>query len=387
MHMVTLIIVGVAVGSTVLISKSVGSGDQKTCNNAIGNTITVFLILSLIMTAILLLFTSGIVKIMDVPEDAVKEARVYLMICFAGIPFITAYNIISCIFRGLGDSKTPMYFIAVACVANVLLDLLFIGYFSMGAAGAALGTVVSQTISVIVALITIKKKETGLSVTKDDLRPNPVIYKSIFKVGTPIAVQDIFIQVSFIVITIIANGRGSTIAASVGIVEKIIGFLFLIPSAMMSSVSAISAQNVGAGEHKRAKKTLFYGLVITFTCGMIFSFICQFIAPDLVGLFTKDSEVAHLGGGYLRSYAFDCALAGLHFCFSGYFCAYGKSMISFIHNMISIVLIRIPGAYLASIWYPATLFPMGIAAPAGSLLSAIICAGIYVYMNKRKQLE
>lgn len=387
MHMVTLIIVGIAVGSTVMISQSVGSGDTQTCSKVIGNTITVFLIFSIALTALLLFFTSGIVAVMDVPSDAVKEAKQYLMICFIGVPFITAYNIISCIFRGLGDSKTPMFFIAVACVANLGLDMFFIGHCALGAMGAALGTVLSQTISVVIALITIRKRNTGLVISREDLRPERKIAKSIFKVGTPIAVQDICIQVSFILITIIANGRGSTIAASVGIVEKIIGFLFLIPSAMMSSVSAISAQNVGAGAHKRARRTLFYGVTITFTCGMIFSVICQFIAPDLVLLFTDDATVAKLGGGYLRSYAFDCAVAGIHFCFSGFFCAYGKSIISFLHNIISIVLVRIPGAYLASTLYPATLFPMGLAAPLGSLLSALICVGIYISMRRRGKLS
>lgn len=382
MHMVTLVIVGIAMGSTVMISQSVGAGNRERVSKAIGNTVTLFLILSIVFTAVLLICTKMIVRVMSAPKEAVDETRLYLMICFIGVPFITAYNIISCILRGLGDSKSPLYFVAVACVFNVVIDFLLIGHFHMGAAGAALGTVISQTISVFVALIVLSKKNLNVKLSPRDfvLDKDTLLY--ILKVGIPVSVQDLFIQISFIIITIIANKRGLIVSASVGIVEKIIGFLFLIPSAMLASVSAIAAQNIGAGEHVRAKQTLKYGIIISFFCGIIFSIICQFASPHIVDLFTDDAEVVRMGAQYLRSYVFDCALAAIHFCFSGYFCAYGRSGYSFIHNLTSAVLVRIPGAYFTSKFFPQTLYPMGWAAPAGSLFSAVICIILYMRMNR-----
>lgn len=382
MHMVTLVIVGIAMGSTVMISQSVGAGNRERVSKAIGNTVTLFLVLSIVFTAVLLFCTKMIVRVMSAPKEAVDETRLYLMICFIGVPFITAYNIISCILRGLGDSKSPLYFVAVACVFNVVIDFLLIGHFHMGAAGAALGTVISQTISVFVALIVLSKKNLNVKLSPRDfiLDKDTLLY--ILKVGIPVSVQDLFIQISFIIITIIANKRGLIVSASVGIVEKIIGFLFLIPSAMLASVSAIAAQNIGAGEHVRAKQTLKYGIIISFSCGIIFSIICQFASPHIVDLFTDNAEVVRMGAQYLRSYVFDCSLAAIHFCFSGYFCAYGRSGYSFIHNLTSAVLVRIPGAYFTSKFFPQTLYPMGWAAPAGSLFSAVICIILYMRMNR-----
>lgn len=224
----------------------------------------------------------------------------------------------------------------------------------------------------------------GFHVLKEDYKPEPAIISQLLRIGIPISLQDGLIQVSFIIITIIANGRGLIIAASVGIVEKIISFLFLIPSTMLSSISAIAAQNIGAGESRRARRTLGYGICIVLICGLIFSVICQIIPESIIGLFSDDADVIYMGADYLRSYVFDCAIAGVHFCFSGFFCAYGRSMISFIHNISAIIFVRIPGAYLASKYFPNSLFEMGMAAPLGSLLSALICIGVYIYLRRKK---
>lgn len=388
MHMITVIIVGLAMGTTVMISQAVGGSHMERAERTIGNSVSLFMAVSVFMTIILLCCTDGIIRLMSVPAAAISQAKAYLTICFIGIPFITAYNIISCIFRGLGDSKTPMYFIAVACVINIAVDLVLIGIFHMGAAGAALGTVLSQTASVIFALASVLKKgrtqdAMPLHLSKSDFVPDKDVMKNIMKIGIPVSLQDGLIQVSFIIITVIANERGLIISTSVGIVEKIIGFLFLIPSAMLSSVSAIAAQNIGTGDFKRARRTLLYGTAIAFVCGLVFSVICQFIAEPVIDLFTDSPEVIRMGSGYLRSYVFDCAIAGVHFCFSGFFCAHGRSIISFIHNIAAIVLVRIPGAYLASRFFPDSLFEMGMAAPLGSLLSALICVGVYIFLRRR----
>ena len=385
MHMLTVMIVGLAMGSTVMIGKFIGADKKEEASAAVGNTVVLFMGVAAVLTIGLLMLVHPVVRVMSTPQEAVSDTVRYLTICFMGIPFITAYNIISSIFRGMGDSKSPMYFIGIACGVNIFLDYLFIGGMRLGASGAALGTVFSQTISVLTALLVIRRKKTGISIKKYHLKPCSAVMGQILKIGIPVALQDGFIQIAFIVITIIANKRGLNDAAAVGIVEKLIGIVFLVPSTMLSAVSAISAQNIGAGKHERAVRTLKYAVMIAAGFGFTVAIITQFVSVPVVKIFTEDAAVAVMGGQYLRSYIWDCMLAGVHFCFSGYFCACGKSGISFIHNSLSIILARIPGAYLASLYFPNNLYPMGLAAPAGSILSDVICVIAFVYLNKKRK--
>ncbi len=383
MHMLTVMIVGLAMGATVSIGQATGANNRKEAASDIGNTVTLFLLLSLVLTAILLVLVKPVVSIMSTPSEAVNGTIAYLTICFIGIPFITAYNIISSILRGMGDSKSPMYFIAIACVMNIILDYIFMGALHLGPAGAALGTTLSQTVSVAVALIFLIKKEHGLSLHRTDFKPQSPIMGRILKIGVPIAMQDGLIQVAFILITIIANQRGLTDAAAVGIVEKIISFLFLVPSSMLSTVSALGAQNIGAAKPERAKQTLRYAIYLAAGFGIVISILIQFIAEPVVSLFTSDGDAILAGGQYLRGYIWDCFFAGIHFSFSGYFCACEKSGISFLHNIIAIVLMRVPGVYITSKLFPATLLPMGLATATGSLVSVIICVIAYCIIERK----
>lgn len=392
MHMLTVMIVGLAMGGTVMIGRAVGARNQEETARAVGNTITLFMVVSILLTAGLLSAVEPITALMSTPTEAVSGTISYLTICFIGIPFITAYNIISSILRGMGDSKSPMYFIAVACGVNIALDFFFIGGCGLNAAGAALGTTLSQTISVIVALAVLKKKKTGPSLTKKDFKPHRNTMRGLVKIGVPVALQDGFIQIAFIVITIIANRRGLNDAAAVGIVEKIIGILFLAPSSMLSSVSALSAQNIGAGKHDRARLTLRYAIILSVAWGTAAVLVMQLAAEPFIGLFVDEAaagsaEVIRLGGQYMHGYVWDCIVAGIHFSFSGYFCAYGLSMIPFVHNSLSILCARIPLSYFASKHFSDTLFPMGLASPAGSLVSVVICVGVFVWMRKRQFLQ
>lgn len=388
MHMITVMIVGLAMGATVTIGQAVGAKDREGVSLKVGNTVTLFMGVAIGLVVILLLFTRLIVSVMSTPAEAVQGTITYLTICFIGIPFITAYNIISSIFRGLGDSKSPMYFIAVACVTNIVLDYVFMGILHLGPAGAALGTVCSQAVSVIVSLIVILKQKEELGVSRECFRPRKQVISLILKIGIPVALQDGFIQIAFIVITIIANRRGLNDAAAVGIVEKIISFLFLVPSSMLSTVSALGAQNIGAGKPERARQTLCYATIITVCFGIGVAIIMQIIPETVVALFTdagtnSGADVVRLGGLYLRGYIFDCIFAGIHFSFSGYFCALGRSEFSFLHNILAILFIRIPGVYVTSMLFPTTLFPMGLATAAGSLFSAAICVIIFYVLQKR----
>lgn len=385
MHMLTVMIVGLAMGASVLVGRAVGAEDKALKNRAIGNTVVIFTVVSVALAVILSCLVNGIVGLMQTPLEAVSGTREYLLVCFVGVPFITAYNVISSIFRGMGDSKSPMYFIAVACVCNIALDYIFIGILGLGAMGAALGTTLAQVISVLIALLWTKKRNLIDGINRDDFKLDKSVAASIFKVGLPISAQDGFIQISFLLITIFANRRGIVDAAAVGIVEKLIGILFLVPSSLLSSVSTLCAQNFGAGKDKRAEDTLKYATLLAAGIGLIFAISFQFISAGAVSLFTKDMAVIISGEKYMKSYVWDCVAAGIHFVFSGYFCAYNKSGISFIHNTISILTARIPIAYFASVYYKDTLYPMGLAAPIGSCVSVLVCAIAYVYIHRRQE--
>ncbi len=366
MHFLTVMIVGLAMGSTVTLARAVGAKNEGGASKTIGSSVSLFIAVSVVTATVLLLIIRPIVSVMSTPVEAINGTADYLRICFIGIPFITAYNVIASIFRGIGDSKSPMYFVAVACAFNILLDFIFIGSMNMGPVGAALGTTLSQTFSVGISLFYLKRKGLGIRFHKHDLRPDRPTLSTILKIGTPIALQDGFIQIAFLAITVIANNRGLVDSAAVGIVEKLIGMLFLVPSAMLSTVSTMTA--------------------IALSYGMLMAILIQFTAEPIVGWFTSDPEVIHAGGQYFRSYVIDTVFAGIHFCLSGYFVAYGYSIVSFIHNVASIILARVPLSYIFSVNFPDTLFPMGLAAPIGSLLSVLICIGFLIWFRKHGKL-
>ena len=303
--------------------------------------------------------------------------------CFIGIPCITAYNIISAIYRAAGDPLTPLFFVGTACAVNVGLDFLLTGACGLGAAGVALGTVLAQAVSAVLAVV--HTRRTGfIRLKREDLLPDRAVIKEILRIGLPVMIQDGLIQVTFIVITVIANRRGLDDAAAVGIVEKMIGLFFMVPSAMLSTASALCSMCFGAGKDKRAGEILRFCVCAALAWGLGISVLMQFAAEGFVGLFSDSPSVVRLGGTYLRGYIWDCAMAGVHFSFSGYFCARGRSELSFIHNLLSMLCVRIPGAYFGSLYFPDTLFPMGMASTCGSLLSVVICAVFLWRLSKRK---
>ena len=399
MHMITVIIAGLAMGTTVLTARAVGACKERDAGLCAGNSLLAFLIFSVFATAILFVFCPQIVALMHTPPEAVGETLSYLGICFLGIPFISLYNSVSAVFRGAGDSKRPLYFVAASCLVNIILDVFFMGPLALGSRGAALATVLSQAFSAFLAAFVLfargKRGACGgasggargssgacVRILRGDFRMDAKVLKALLQIGLPVSAQDGFIQVSFLVITIIANSRGLSVAAAVGIVEKIICFLFLVPSSMLSAISALAAQNMGASLHARARHTLYAGMAIASAFGALFALAFQFASVPFVSLFTHDAEVVQLGGQYLRSYVFDCFFAAFHFAFSGFFCAYGYSLLSFVHNTVSILLVRIPGAYLAAKYFPGTLYPMGWAPAIGSLLSSLICLGFYLLLKR-----
>lgn len=377
MHLLVMVIAGIAMGGNVCVGRAFGEKSPENLTKSIGSSVIVFTGLALILTAVSFFCAEPIFRVLQTPQEAWNEALIYTQICFLGVPFIAAYNFIASVYRGIGDTRHPLVFVAIGGAFNIILDYILIGPMQMGATGAAIATVIAQGISVLAGFVSLRKLRIGVNLSRELIHPDKTAIHSILGVGLPIAVQDGFIQIGFLVITAIANSRGLYVSAAVGIVEKIICFFFLVPSAMLACVSAIAAQNRGAGLHKRSKQVLLDAIRICLIYGGICAVICQPCAATLVALFTSEAEVIRLGTEYLRTYSVDIAAAGVHFCFSGYFCAYSKSIWSFIHNLISVTLVRVPGTWLAAVLFPATLYEMGIVTPMGSLVSVIICIMVY----------
>ncbi len=386
MHMLTVMIVGLVMGTTISIGHALGGKQHQEIATYVGNTVLLFAGFAVVFTGLLLFLIPEILAALETPPEAFAEASQYLTICFAGLPFVIAYNVIAGIFRGLGDTRRPMYFVAIAGLVNIALDYYLIGPCQMSAAGAAWATVISEAFSVLLALLYMSRTNLGFSLTKENFHPDWYRMRSLISIGLPISCQDGFIQISFLIITAIANSRGVEVAAAVGIVEKIVGFLFLVPSAMLSTVAATAAQNAGAGLHERGKKGLYYAMGVCSVFGLFCVGVIHFQAEEMVSLFVSgEPEVIRLGGEYFHSYVWDVFFAGFQFCYSGYFSAYGKSMYSFFHNTVSILTVRIPGTYAAAVLFPATLYPMGWASPMGSLLSTFICLGLYCWKFRAKR--
>lgn len=388
MHMVTVVVVGLGMGTTVVVARHLGAGLKGSIRKAIGNSFLLFGVLAAVATVILTAATEGICGWMAVPEEAFAEAVDYLLVCFWGVSFIFGYNAICSVFKGFGDTKSPLVIVAISGVLNIVLDIVLMGYLELGAKGAAIATITAQGVSFASAILVFLAKNLGEKFSLRDFYPEKEILLSVLGTGCPIAVQDGVIQISFLVITGIVNGLGVDIAASVGIVEKIICFLFLVPSSMLASISAIGARNAGAGQHHRAKKVLWLGMGLCIGYGILASLVCNVIPETILSSFVKEEpQVILLGTEYLRVYVFDCIFAGIHFCLSGFFCAYERARLSFFHNLVSALAVRIPLALLAASLQPDGLTLMGLAAPVGSFVSALICFAFYgIYFRKMKKI-
>lgn len=382
MMIITSFVIGVSMGTTVSLGHHIGSKNDKEAAYTVGNTILIFGVLAVILTPLMVWQAGNLTALMHTPQEAVRETVQYVTVCSMGLPFIIAYNVVSGILRGAGDSRTPMYFVGIACVVNVIGDLLFTGAWGWGAAGAASATITAQMVSSICAFLYLKKKGFSFPFGLKAIKWKKNSAGKILTIGLPIALQDTLINFSFMAITVIANERGLVASSAVGVVEKIISFMFLVPSAMLSSISAITAQNIGAGKRERAVLSLKYGMAITAVFGILVCGYSQLLPETLTGIFTRDAEVITAAAEYLKTYSIDCILVAFTFCVNGYLCGCDKSFITFLHNLVSIVLVRIPAALLLSRAFPDTLLPMGLASPMGSMLSIVICSVYFLWRRK-----
>lgn len=383
MQTVTGIILGISMGGTVLIGRRVGEKNDREAARAVGTLAVLFALLALFLTPVMLALLDRAIAVMETPAEAVAYTRQYLLICVCGLPFIIGYNGVCGIFRGMGDSRTPVYFIAVACVINIIGDLLLAGVMGMGAAGAAMATVSAQAVSFLSSLIYMYHKGLVFPFGRKDIRMDRASAVYILKVGLPLALQDALVNVSFLVITAIINTMGVLASAAVGVVEKVIVFAMLPPSAFASAVAPMTSQNIGAGRKDRARKSLWCGTGYAFVCGVCVCLYCQFFPETLTALFAKDREVVTAAAQYLRSYSIDCMCVSFVFCMNSYLSGCGKSVISFGHSMAATFGVRIPATLLLSRLTGGSLYLMGFAAPAATALSIAICL-IYLGWERKR---
>ena len=383
MLIATMLVQGICMGGTVLIGRRVGEGDGVGAADAVGNQCVLFAGLALLLTPVMLLANRLLVYLMQTPAEAVADARNYLLVCTIGFPFITGYNAVSGIYRGLGDSKTPVYFISIACAVNIALDFALVGYFGLGAAGAAWATIAAQGVSFLCGAAHMIRRGFSFPFGRQSFRPKSADMVWILKVGLPLAMQDVLVHLSFLAITAIINTLGLVASAAVGVAEKFMGFAFIPSSAFSSAVATMVAQNVGAGKRKRAVDSMKYGIGFSLICGTFICLVCQLVPEALIAVFSRDGAVIMAGAQYIRTYSIDCVLVSFVFCMNAYFNGNGQSFICFAHSSAATFLIRIPVTWAMSRVSADSLLPMGLAAPAASLFSIVVCAAYFLYQKNK----
>lgn len=382
MQLVTCFVIGISMGVTVKLAHAVGCRNEEAAAHIVGSSVVLFILLALVGTPLMLWQADHMAVLLHTPGAALRETVQYVRICAAGLPFIITFNVVAGILRGLGDSKTPMYFVGIACIVNVAGDLLLVSVFGMGVAGAALATTAAQLISSVCGVWYLVRQGFPFAFSGRDIRTDRFAIRGIAAVGLPIAMQDTLINISFIILTVIANGRGLIASSAVGVVEKLIMFMFLVPSAVLSAISTITAQNIGAGKPERAVQSVRLGAATAAVFGTAMCALSWLFPSALTGIFSKDAAVILAAGEYLKTYSIDCILVSFTFSINGYLCGTEHSMVTFVHNVLSIFLVRIPAAYFFSVRFPSTLLPMGLASPLGSLASLLILAVYFLWVRR-----
>lgn len=384
MHTVTVVITGLAMGLTVLVGRKIGEGLREDAGNIIGSGIWLFGVLAVVLSVLMVFAAPSMAKLMQAPAEALDKTISYITICSAGAIFIVAYNLVGSIFRGIGDSVMPLVTVAIACVLNIIGDLVFVALFHMGTTGAAIATVFAQAVSVALSLLLIRRREMPFSLKTGAIRPSGRLIRQILILGIPIALQDLLVSISFLAITAIVNSLGLIASAGVGVAEKLCGFVMLVPSAYMQAMSAFVAQNMGAGKPQRAQKALLCGIASSLVVGAVMGYLSFFHGDLLAGLFAKDAAVISAAAQYLKAYAIDCLLTSFLFCFIGYFNGTGNTIFVMLQGIIGAFGVRLPVSWIVSRQAGANLFHIGLATPASSLVQIILC-GVFFVITLRKQ--
>lgn len=385
-NLVTFAVTGFSMGITVLIGRYLGEKREDRIGRVIGGAICFFAVAAFIIAAVMVFFARQISILMRAPEEALDLTIAYIRICGGGMFFIVAYNLISSIFRGFGNSRLPLLFVAIACVVNIAGDLLFVSVFNMNVVGAALATVIAQAVSVVLSLIIIKKQPLPFTIKRSDISFNPEIFRFI-RVGAPIAFQELMTQVSFLALCAFINRLGLEASSGYGVANKITSFVMLIPSAIMQSLSSFIAQNVGAGKEKRARQTMLTGMALGASIGVFIMLFTFFRGDFLSSLFSDDPAVIAKAFEYLRGYAPEAIVTCILFSFIGYYNGHGQTLFVMLQGLIQTCLVRLPISYLMSIRENADLTGIGLAAPSASVFGILLNLGFYIYYSKKLKKE
>lgn len=383
MQMVTFVITSLAMGSTVTIGQHIGEKNPKKAGNAVGTTIVLFAVLGIILTVLLEIFAGNIVLILQVPEASVEKAITYIRICSGGILIIIAYNVISGVLRGVGNANLPFIFVGIACVVNIIGDLILVGAFHMDVAGAAIATVFAQLVSVIASLVVLKKQSLPISFSMPQCKVFGSELRMILNVGVPIAIQEAMVQVSFLVINSIVNNMGLMPSAGYGVAQKLVSFVMLIPSTTMQSVSAFVAQNIGAGNKERAGKGYITAMITGCSVGILIFFVGFFGGALISSLFTSDAEVIAQSAAYMKGFSWDCILTCILFSTTGYLNGCGKSIPVMIQGISAAFCVRIPVSIFMSALPETSLALVGLAAPITTVYGIILYSICFAWMRKK----
>ena len=379
MHTVTSLVTGLSMGATVLLGQKLGQGKADEGGQVLGSAIALFTAVAAALTAAMLLAASPMTRLMQAPVEAFDQTVVYVRICSGGAVFIVAYNVLGAMFRGIGDSRTPLLTVTIACVVNIIGDLLLVGVCGLGVAGAALATVLAQAVSVALSLLFTKKRGLPFAFSLGDIRFDPRHTGRILRLGIPVALQDVLVSISFLAIAAIVNSLGVIASAGVGVAEKLCGFIMLVPSSFGQSLSAFVAQNIGAKRTDRAKKAMLYGMGASLCCGIVLAWLSFFHGDLLSGMFARDAEVIGAASDYLRAYAIDTLLTSILFCFIGYFNGRGNTSFVMAQGIVGAFLVRIPVSLLMSRMEPVSLFRVGLATPCSTVVQIVLFLGCYAF--------
>lgn len=383
LNLVTFVVTQFAMGITVLIARYIGEKHPEQIGALIDGAAFIFTIISIVLFVILVSFPRQISRLMQAPDEALALTSVYVRICGAGIFFIVAYNVLAAIFRGLGDSRSPLIFVAIACVINIIGDLVLVAGLHMDAAGAALATVFAQAVSVVFAIGLLIKRKLPFKITKKDFRINDQCLRAL-RIGLPLALQEFLTQLSFLALCAFINRLGLEASSGYGVACKIVSFAMLIPSALMQSMASFVSQNVGAGNEKRAKKAMFTGIGIGLVIGCFVFVFILFKGDLLTAIFTNDAPVIQRGYEYLKGFAPEAIVTAILFSMVGYFNGHDKTLWVMIQGLMQTLLVRLPLAYYMSIQPNANLTMIGSAAPVATVFGILLNVGFYIWCNKRK---
>lgn len=382
-NMITMMITGLSMGITVFVGNAIGLGKKEEAGKGVGNGIAVFAVVAAAVTLVVVPFADRLAAFMHAPEEAFSQTAAYIRICGIGTVFIAAYNVLGAVFRGIGDSKTPLVTVTIACVINIAADFLLVAVFHLGAAGAAIATVTAQAVSVLVSLYFISQKDLPFSFSIKFITFESVYVKPILTVGIPIAVQELLVQFSFLFIQVIVNGMGVEASAAVGVAEKVCVFLMLTASAYMHAISAFVAQNNGAGCFDRSRKALKYGIRTAFAAGLLMGVAAFFFGDLLSAFFSAEPQVITASHDYLKAYAIDCLLTAVLFCFIGFLNGCGQSFFVMCQGIIGAFFVRIPVVYLMSRFDDATLFHIGLGTPISTLVQIALCLIVFNFYRRK----